>query len=370
METGKKYTRVFLVLAACVVAAAAAGEAPRAESSAEAPLAQQHSGVVLDVGAPEAWDGSRVYNPTVVKRGAHFEMWYAGDPVGKGSWSWTESSIGLAYSDDGLNWTKHEGNPVLTDGGAPCVLYRDWGDGQGAYYKMWYRHYEGSYGGGPAGTLISLVEFFLGWLLPQRSYGGRPAGTPISTLAYATSKDGLQWEKHGIIAGASYAEGFGSRITSPSVLYLPDVPGRPAPYLLYYYAEAGDVRLAYSKDGIHWAPQGPVLGARPLVVDGRVLYAGGKFHMLYSTQRSREHGASIGYAVSEDGIEWRVSTRLALAAGASPNDFDFGIFQPALLVDGDEVRIWFACGPAYAPWGSFWGKHIGYADMPVSALTQ
>jgi alpha-glucoside transport system substrate-binding protein len=75
------------------------------------------------------WDDGTALWPSVVKDGGTYKMWYySGD-----------GKIGLATSLDGLNWAKHGGNPVLTDGwdgggarGHSVTL-------EGASYRMWLR---------------------------------------------------------------------------------------------------------------------------------------------------------------------------------------------------------------------------------------
>jgi predicted GH43/DUF377 family glycosyl hydrolase len=276
-------------------------------------------------------------------------MWYAADPPDR---SWRQSRIGLAYSDDGINWRRYEGNPVIAEPGmgAPCVVFGDWRDGAGPYYKMWYRYFT------------------------PESKGGL-----FTMLACATSRDGVHWIRQGMVAGASQQvedAKWGWRITSPSVLYLPDVPGLPAPYLLYYYAEENDVRLAFSQDGIHWQLHGPVFrpsapgGWDSLTVgDGHVVYTGGKFHLFYTGYGSDPRfGSAIGYAVSKDGIHWQRANRLAVAGSNDPGTFDFGVTQPAPLVDGSTVKIWYTCGP-YSGMFGFWGRNIGYAQLPVTSVS-
>ena len=66
---------------------------------------------VLDLGAGSAWDYHGVGAPSVMKDGSVYKMWYAGYD----GWYWR---IGYATSPDGINWTKHSGNPVLTEGSA------------------------------------------------------------------------------------------------------------------------------------------------------------------------------------------------------------------------------------------------------------
>ena len=98
---------------------------------------------VLREGLPGEWDDCQVTHPFVMKESdGTYKMWFQG---GKGCcYYW----IGYATSPDGINWTKYPGNPVLSpdlDGwdyngvGTPFVLNE--GD---RFYAMWY-------GGGPDG---------------------------------------------------------------------------------------------------------------------------------------------------------------------------------------------------------------------------
>lgn len=75
-------------------------------------FAPSRRGPVLDVGAAGEWDAFTVTTPKVFRDDDHFTMLYAGDfeqiddPTG----------IGIATSDDLVNWTKHPGNPVFVPG--------------------------------------------------------------------------------------------------------------------------------------------------------------------------------------------------------------------------------------------------------------
>ena len=72
---------------------------------------------VLPTGNWGEWDASVIQDPFVMKIDETYYMWYSGFP------EWIEGtdltgvySIGLAYSSDGINWTKSENNPVLKKG--------------------------------------------------------------------------------------------------------------------------------------------------------------------------------------------------------------------------------------------------------------
>lgn len=123
---------------------------------------------VLTRGAPEAWDGGQVSQPSVVRTGDGYAMSYTGaDRRGF-------MQIGMATSHDGITWTKHndpttdgifaESDPVLAPG------LDDWDDGS-AYQAR-----------------ITLADD--GWIMIYKSLGN---GTP--GLGLARSSDGIAWQK-------------------------------------------------------------------------------------------------------------------------------------------------------------------------------
>lgn len=63
---------------------------------------------VLSPGAEGEWDERRVSRPTVVEADGRYLMYYEG--INRG----LSGSIGLAISDDGVTWTKHD-DPATTD---------------------------------------------------------------------------------------------------------------------------------------------------------------------------------------------------------------------------------------------------------------
>ena len=66
---------------------------------------------VFDVGAPGSWEDKHVLYPAVIKDGGTYKMWYTG-------WNITTETvqIGYATSNDGISWTRYSGNPILTWG--------------------------------------------------------------------------------------------------------------------------------------------------------------------------------------------------------------------------------------------------------------
>src|SRR5262249_37987908 len=90
---------------------------------------------ILKPGHGDAWDAGGIGEPTVIKVGSTFFMYYMRTVEQHG--------IGLATSPDGINWMKYSANPILTVG------KRDsWDDGamqmgavfyDGTLFHMWFR---------------------------------------------------------------------------------------------------------------------------------------------------------------------------------------------------------------------------------------
>src|SRR5215472_13549588 len=133
--------------------------------STSLPLSPDPADPVLGPTVSAVGDGDNVDDPTVVKVGTTYDMWYTGYPEDGGA-----PSIFLATSSDGTNWVRANGlSPVLQ--GTPGAF-----DANGVYgadvvydpldplapYKMWYSGRSGVFGG----------------------------------IGYATSTDGLAWTKY------------------------------------------------------------------------------------------------------------------------------------------------------------------------------
>jgi len=95
-------------------------------------------GIVVDVGAAGQWDDERASFPGVCKEGNTWYMVYEGSPGG-----FDPAAIGLATSQDGINWTKEPGNPILEHSGAGFMSHEIgtpslWKEG-----NTWYLFYHG-----------------------------------------------------------------------------------------------------------------------------------------------------------------------------------------------------------------------------------
>jgi len=121
--------------------------------------------LVLEPVPDSPWEADEVNRPSVVKVGGTYKMWYSGQmrPYREEG----RSVIGYAESKDGIHWKRTQDIPVLEPNGGweknaimcPDVML----DEEERMYKMWYS----------AGS-----------------------NHEPDAIGYATSEDGLCWEKH------------------------------------------------------------------------------------------------------------------------------------------------------------------------------
>jgi predicted GH43/DUF377 family glycosyl hydrolase len=181
-------------------------------------------GKVLELGAPGAFDDARLVYPTVLVHGGQYHMWYAGY-----SDATARFAIGYATSQDGVVWTRVDGDPstsiidpVLAPGTAgidtksaqaPSVIFNP---GDGLFY-LWYGATEGS----------------------------------VIQVALATSPDGVHWTKKGVVLPVTPGAWDSSRVNFPRVFDAGD-------HLEMLYAgsnvPSAGTRIGYatSPDGVTW----------------------------------------------------------------------------------------------------------------------
>ena len=210
--------------------------------------------IALGPNAQTDWE-SDMNRPAVVKRDGAWFMWYTGQAKGH---SW----IGLATSPDGKAWTRAATRPVLSPDVpwekvavmCPDVLW----DETGRQFRMW--------------------------------YSGGDQYEP-DAIGYATSKDGIDWTKHG---------------TNP----------------------------IFSADRKHPWEQHKVTACQ-------VVRRGDWHYMFYIGFRDVDH-AQIGLARSKDGITaWeRLDANPIIRPGTNRWDHD-ACYKPAVVFDGHRWMLWY-----------------------------
>ena len=288
---------------------------------------------LLVPGAAGSWDAAAVFDPTVLKDGVTYKMWYAG----------TDSSgnrgIGYATSPDGETWTKFGSNPVLTASAA----------------------WEGTRVGSP--NVIKDGGTFRMW------YVGRDANG-VSRIGYATSPDGITWTKYGgnpvldVGAAGSWESKY---LSSPSVVQVGST------YHMWYGGFDGitsRIGHATSSGGTTWTKD----AANPVLNVGNpgqwdwidayapnVVYTNGSFVLWYSGD-ALPPASQTGYATSYDGVHWTREAKV-IPEGANGTFDARSADYAAVRVDGSGFDIWYSGLNAVGVYS------IGYAAAQLSCAS-
>lgn len=204
-----------------------------------------------------------------------FRMFYCGSGPQEGRLF----KMGIADSDDGLTWTKHEAGPVLGFGDGKTSLVTP---ALVRYGPGWVRRESGA-----LRMYVVAVDF---------------TGDRVHRLYQTTSRnDGLTW----------------SPLTGPLMenVYAPTLLWEDGRYRMWYVdvsKEPWCFRVAESADGTHWEPADsePVLQIDQAWEKGNlfypyVIYDRGRYLMWYGAYwLKRNDATAIGLAVSDDGIHW------------------------------------------------------------------
>lgn len=165
---------------------------------------------VLGVGGPGKWDdGSMTVGP-VIKVDGTYRMYYSGrSPI------YGTIHIGLAFSTDGINWTKHP----------PPVLYAQQG---------WETNID-------AGDVIKIGDLYYMYYSGNSSAGWK--------IGIATSPDGINWTRYSgnpILSSNQSWESGG--------VYIPSVIKVSSQYYMVYQSAGftSSFGMAVSSDGISW----------------------------------------------------------------------------------------------------------------------
>ncbi len=179
-------------------------------------------------------------------------------------------------------------------------------------------------------------------------YTGTQAAVPVPNryIRYATSVDGKNWNRMGIVIGPN--------ATLEDRVYAPTVIEDGGIYKMWYVGDDRDfpwgsyIFYATSPDGYTWTRQGLVL---PKAFEGTydyvgvsfpaVLKDGGTYKIWYTGYDDINY--RILYATSPDGESWTYQN-LAIDVGMSPGDYDYLFaFEPAVVKDANGMyHIWYS----------------------------
>ena len=267
-----KIARSTLLALACFLTGAIADQSSNPQDSAK--FEPYAGNPILKPGGPGEWDAGALGSMSVLKVGDTYHMYYEAWGVrGNDPKDYHSLQIGHATSSDGIHWVKDPANPVLPKGTGqdwdrdgtwdPFVIHED------GIFKMWY-------GGG----------------MHQCDWG------------YATSTDGVHFEKHGQISHLGAVE-------DDHVIHDP-ATGR---YAMYYW----DRKFEPKALRVAWSPNEKdfdFANAQPVEIEGvpanlkykftHVFQEGGRWIMFFGRfQRPGCKDCWTGYATSSDGVKWQ-----------------------------------------------------------------
>lgn len=273
---------------------------------------------VLNTGDEASWDEHCVASGPVIKFDDLYHMWYNGRMSEISNWQ-----IGYASSDDGISWTKYP---------FPVIYYGQFGEWDN------YRRVE---------SIIRVNDTLKMWFSAYKEI-------PFEMrIGYASSIDGISWEIHPnpVLDIGQDGEWDDSFVYGPSVIY------HNNEYLMWYTGNGGNdnpsrIGYASSDDGINWEKDqvnNPVVETGP---EGSyyeswlnhpcVIRNDGLFEMWFSGHDVFEH-YRIGYANSEDGINWDyISEEPVLDIGASETWDDIAVYRPSVIIDDHQYKMWYS----------------------------
>jgi predicted GH43/DUF377 family glycosyl hydrolase len=171
--------------------------------------------IILAPNPKNAWE-ENINRPGIVKKDGVYHLWYTGQ-------TWDKSRIGYATSTDGINFTRQSAEPVLKpelawEKVAVMCPHVNW-DKEDGIFKMW--------------------------------YSGGEQYEP-NAIGYATSKDGLHWEKYAknpVFAADPKRKWEQHKVTACQIIK------RENDYLMFYIGfrdeHFAQIGIAKSPDGIN-----------------------------------------------------------------------------------------------------------------------
>lgn len=189
---------------------------------------------VIDVGNPGTWDCGWLDTPEIVRDASGYKMFYYGDTTQQ--FAAISSAMGMAYSTDGIHWTKHPGNPVFTKGNIG-----DW---------------DGSWVESPAVIYDDSSNLYMMW------YNGIDTSTWKVQIGLATSSDGVTWTRNAnnpVLSAGAWGEYDDMWLGTPAVIKENGI------YKLWYSSASTNsynvitekfdtINMCYasSADGVNW----------------------------------------------------------------------------------------------------------------------
>jgi predicted GH43/DUF377 family glycosyl hydrolase len=273
------------------------------------------SGPIVSLGPKGAFDDTHIFAPLVALENNRYQLWYCGSTS---SVAERVFHMGLATSDNGRQFVRHNRDPVLRFGDGmhsvltPTLLRR------------------------PDGTVLRENGKLRMWFSSTWFAGGGG----VHRLHETTSEDGVQWAA----PSAPQLEG----------LYAPTIIKEGAKYRMWYIDVSGAdwvIRHATSQDGVKWQ----VSDSTCLVVDqdwerSRLFYPtvvkiDGVYCMWYGSYwAGRSSTTALGFAASLDGLTWHKHPHNPVLKPDPDRAWEshYVTSQSVIRLEDGSYRIWYA----------------------------
>ncbi|MBG89990.1 MAG: hypothetical protein CMO80_24255 [Verrucomicrobiales bacterium] len=187
-------------------------------------------------------------------------------------------------------------------------------------------------------------------------YNGRAKNCFTGAIGYATSQDGLNWERanggRAVLRPGPEGSAYSTKVDHPTVLK------KDGQYHMWF--TMGDQQSRYtvghatSRDGIDWRISNdgkPVIdrGGKGGFDAGAVMHPtallapDGLIHLWYFGRPDNKSGFSIGHATSCDGVTWKKSNdgNPVLTPGMVDGAMESAVYNCAVLLEDGVFRMWY-----------------------------
>jgi len=189
-------------------------------------------------------------------------------------------------------------------------------------------------------------------------------------IGYATSKNGLAWEKHPdnpVLTVGEPGSWDEQKVWAPAVLHNSSI--WEMWYVGYSDVTGSQIGYATSLDGQNWVKywDNPVLSPSFFdewessgLISPHVLFENGLYHMWYSNDPQ----GYIGYAVSSDGVHWeRYPANPLISPIGGDEDCSSVKFVSPTILHLEEYHMWYQAGQSCRGGvGGFWIVHSTSPD--------
>ncbi len=298
---------------------------------------------ILQFGETGDWDESSAYMPRVIYHDNMYKMYYSGNQG-------DEYHVGLATSDDGVNWVKDATNPIILEENPGA-----WDVNQAV------------------GTILLIDDTLRMW------YEGWAPGEDNYMIGNAWSLDGYRWHVTScpVLENGNIGSWDEKQVLGPNVQFSGSI------YHMWYTGSDNNynkqIGYATSVNGIDWIKyhDNPIIekGAPETfyghsVCSPYVIFDENKYKMWFNG-RGLDGYTDIGYAESINRVTWDIYPNEVLSHG------DLGAWDmkhahnPCVMIEDGIYRMWYG-GYDLNNWQTGYAEGFEVAEVPedYSSITE